>query len=297
MQLATGDIVAEAERIVAEALAAERRIECDLRCKISIRAAVGGRLFDEWNAPAWAYERLWAAKIIFNPPWASMVFAVFAHNADDTDALRHSLYDSYRKTYQRTIAASIREVGCKPGRVEVTDGPVLQELWDEAGKWSRSISNTYNTRLSAAIGQAIEGYRTGHAGSLRGINRNFLAKAIRPWITNYWRGRRGANRADGSRTWISGKTKQISITEQTRAYVMARLTFAAKSNLGPQEARVVPGQAVCDECRALVQLGWVPLQEARGFLLPVHPSCPHVLETRRVKPKTPVDCGQLWRGG
>jgi hypothetical protein len=261
----------------------------DFRNPESVRSALGYRLvqlYADWadEAPA-----ILVLKTDMKPPWARAVYDVFGYGDDDIAAMQQRVYTQYVKTYQRTIRNSISQLGCKPGKIALADGGELLWLQEQATKWAGGIANTYNDWLIGTIGRVVEKYREDH-GSLRGMQRRTLAKLIRTPVYNYWHGKRVA----GPR-WQMGKLQEIAITEQTRAYARAMTAFLGRSK-GQFEARVMPGMAVCEECRELVGRGWMPAVDLEGIIFPIHPRCPHGLEFRPLE-GSKINCDGLWRGG
>ncbi len=258
---------------------------------VSVRTAIGRRVLPLYHD--WAEDRpgdrpaVLGLKTDMQPPWARAVYDVFGYGPDNIEDMQQRIYKQYKQTYQRTVRNAITQLGCKPGKITLSDGG--EDLWlqEQATRWAGGIANTYNNWLIGRIGKAVEEYREAH-GSLRGMNRRTMAKLIRTSVYNYWHGKRVA----GPR-WQMGKLQQIGITEQTRAYGRAITAFLNRSK-GQFEARVMPGMAVCEECRELVGKGWVPAADLEGILFPIHPRCPHGLEFR---PLEKVNCDELWRGG
>jgi len=233
----------------------------------------------------------WASKVVFNPPWARMVFSVYAMDADAMAAMQERISRSYIRTYQRTLRNEMQKLGCR-GRVKLTDATQLKMLDDEARKWAQSITNTYNQNLAGQITKVIDGYRQDHKGSLRGINRYVLSKRLRPWTRNYWRGRR---RKGGG--WVMGKLKSVAVTEETRAHLFALREFYKRTPIEGIKGRVSPRMAVCDRCADLVRLGWMDIKELMSqVILPQHPNCPHEIQTKRDR-RRKVDCSKAWKGG
>jgi hypothetical protein len=205
-------------------------------------------------------------KLVFNPPWVRMVFSVYSMEADQIAGMKKRMYDGYVQTYQRTIRAQIQGMGCKPGRIKLEDPLVLRRLDDEAERWATGVAGTYNKNLSGAISSKLSEFRE-KRGTLFGLNRYILSNLVRPWVRNYWRGKRTSS------GWQMGKLQSIAVTEETRAHMFAVKDFYNRSTTPRTLARVSPRMAVCEECKDLVRLGWLPIEELMSVILPVHPNC------------------------
>jgi len=210
------------------------------------------------------------------PPIEGMVFLAFMWTDDDRERVADRLFEDGRRSYEESIRQQLRAFGCDDKGVYLRAEQELSWLRQQADVWSGSIVATYNRDLRAEAGRIVSQWQQ-ERGTLFGLNRNVLSSRLRDWHVER----------------DSWKQKQIAVTEQTRSWDRATLTFA-DMNIISGDARVVPEKAVCDVCQEYVAMGWMPLREAERLLfLPAHVACPHLLELRADET---VDCEDMWRG-
>ena len=209
---------------------------------------------------------------------ADLVFLAYMHTADDAARLADMLFTNGRDEYEERIRQELAKLGCSDEGVYLREEGELSWLRSHCDQVSVGVTGTYNRDLRNAIDGIIADWLEAHDGSFKGLNRNVVSARVRAWDEE-----RGI--------W---KALQISTTEMGVVDDRAVLKFAELNSTGGR-ARVVPEAAVCNLCQSYVAMGWVPLTRAVAFFsLPVHPGCPHLLETDL---EGVPDCADLWRGG
>jgi hypothetical protein len=198
-----------------------------------------------------------------------LVHLAVRHDAVTTEAIRSELFTARQRSYNDEIAIQTRRAGCTGGG-DLRDKGILRELNQASKDDAKSISNTYNADLAAAI-------RSIAADNPR-ANRNVYVARLRDWE---------ADRA---------QTKAVSIAQYTESTARAA-AFSDFVKLNSIEGTAVlqPEEAVCPVCEGLVSRGEIPIREASLSPPPFHQNCPHYYVTLPVKiPKE--DCESVWRG-
>lgn len=133
----------------------------------------------------------------------------------------------------------------------------LAELGDVIGQKPRPLAPDIAARIARQAAAVAKGVTRTHNRDLRrAVDRRI--DNLRAWSTN---------RAD----W---KSTQVAYTETQRARAQADADFRKRNGL-QVGGRVVPEDAQCEECQALVDAGEMTADELNAVVVPVHPNCIH----------------------
>jgi len=188
---------------------------------------------------------------------ADIVFLAFMHTGDDAQRLADMLFGNGRDGYEERIRQELLKLDCTDEGVYLREEGELSWLRAHCDQAAVGITGTYNRDLRNAIDGIIADWQDAHAGSLKGLNRNVMAKRVKDWDAerNIW------------------KAQQIATTEMGVVDDRAILAFADMNSTGGR-ARVMPEAAVCNVCKSYVAMGWLPLFRAGAvFDIPAHVNC------------------------
>lgn len=200
-----------------------------------------------------------------------LVHLASRNDSFDTDGMRAELLRLRRTAYNDELTQQAALAGCPGRRGALVNGAILSQLNDMCIRDAKSISNTYNYDVAAAIVAIRSDAPT--------ANRHVYAFRLRKWE---------AKRAK----W---KMPQIMQYTDSSARSLAQQHFYAYNDI-QGVAILQPRSAVCPVCMGWVARGEVPLPVAMADPPPYHINCPHKFVTfpNRV---AKLECPNLWMGG
>jgi hypothetical protein len=195
-----------------------------------------------------------------------------AHRYDpvDIEQRRVQLLQTAKRAYEDELTLMAARVGCPGRRGYVGEGPILSMLNGACTEWAAGIANTYNYDVAVQI--VAIGIETPTA------NRHVYTKRLREWHTSH-------------QAW-----KEPQIEEYTNNWARARAQEDFRQYNGTMgTAELMPKEAVCPVCVAMVARGKMPLREALNDSPPYHANCPHFwsVSADRVPRE---ECPLLWMG-
>jgi hypothetical protein len=183
------------------------------------------------------------------------VFGRFALDSGDIADLGHTILTLRVAAYEGRLNDFAAMFGL-PANVTLTDSAILNAQLADARGVAAGVVHTHNQDLRSFLAQQP-----------RTLSQAQLAAAVKDWES-------------ARKDW---KGQQIALTEAMTARSQATKDVLSKNGITKgQRARVIPQDAQEEKCQELIDMGWVSIEEASGWDLPVHVGC--CLEGTYVKP-------------